>query len=217
AASLERAVRLADRVRGGDRDGALDGLDSSLDTAILCCQRLQGIARNMTACARPTRDDRTLIAVTSVVDEAIALVEPGLPPGTHVSRDYDPGLPPIRANPGQLVQVFVNLLMNAGHAVAGIDGDRRIEVEASMGDDWVCVDVRDNGPGIPQELRDRLFEPFFTTKPDGTGTGLGLAVSLDIAHAHGGHIAVGGEVGRGATFSVVLPLRLHDEPGDGVR
>jgi signal transduction histidine kinase len=78
-------------------------------------------------------------------------------------------------------------------------------------DGGVAVDLEDTGPGIAPEHRDRIFDPFFTTKPEVSGTGLGLSVSLGIVQSHGGTILVNSEVGKGATFIVVLPLRVDGE------
>ncbi len=76
--------------------------------------------------------------------------------------------------------------------------------------DYVLLQVRDNGPGIPHELRERIFEPFFTTKAQGEGTGLGLAISRDIVEKHGGWIECDSEVGEGTVFSVYLPRCLSE-------
>lgn len=112
-------------------------------------------------------------------------------------------LPAIRGNSGQLRQVFLNLVVNALHAV-GETG--RVEVETACDGDRVCVRVADDGPGISAEHRERLFVPFFTTKPAGEGTGLGLFLSHQIVHTHGGEIRVSSEPGAGASFEVRLPL-----------
>ena len=72
--------------------------------------------------------------------------------------------------------------------------------------DKVFISVRDNGPGIPQKILDKIFQPFFTTKPTGQGTGLGLSLSYDIVKAHGGELKVETKEGEGSTFSIRLPL-----------
>ncbi|MFH1175956.1 MAG: ATP-binding protein, partial [Acidobacteriota bacterium] len=114
---------------------------------------------------------------------------------------------PIEADRGQLDQVLLNLVVNAGDAMR--EGGRLL-VRTGRADDCAWLEVKDSGTGIPAEVRERIFEPFFTTKETGKGTGLGLAVSQGIVVSHGGRIALESVVGAGTTFRVELPLR----PGD---
>lgn len=103
----------------------------------------------------------------------------------------------------RIKQVLVNLLVNAGHAVAD---DGRIEIVAEAEDSAVAVHIRDDGCGIASEDLERIFDPFFTTKPVGVGTGLGLAIAFGILQEHGGSIDVDSSVGIGTTFTLRLPL-----------
>lgn len=116
------------------------------------------------------------------------------------------------ANSGQLCQVFVNLLQNAAAVVPKEDGV--IQIRARPDGDSVIIAVSDNGPGVPEELRERILEPFFTTKAPGDGTGLGLSISQNILHSLSGDLtlAVPSE-GRGAEFQVVLPRSESLTPG----
>jgi two-component system NtrC family sensor kinase len=130
-----------------------------------------------------------------------------------VTLALDPGLPQIRADPSQLQQVVLNLLVNAEQALASVDGDRRIRITTSMdGDAQLVLTVSDNGPGIAREQLDRIFNPFFTTKPLGQGTGLGLSISDSIIREHGGRIRVESVPGAGASFIVELPHVLISTP-----
>jgi len=123
-------------------------------------------------------------------------------PGTEIAERFGE-LPPITGNPGQLRQVFLNLLVNAVQAI----GERgRVEVTSAAERGGVCVRVRDDGPGIAREHRDRLFVPFFTTKREGEGTGLGLFISYQIVQSHGGELRLGPNQDAGATFEVWLPI-----------
>ena len=128
-------------------------------------------------------------------------------PGIEIVARYG-GLPAIEGNPGQLQQVFLNLLVNAMQAV-GASG--RVEVESSVAGAGVRVRVRDDGIGIAPEDRERLFVPFFTTKPAGEGTGLGLFLSYQIVQRHRGEIHVTSTPKRGTTFEVWLP-QSHAPP-----
>lgn len=121
----------------------------------------------------------------------------------EVVREYGE-LPLIECIPSQINQVFMNLLVNAAHA---IDEKGVIHVRSGTGDGWVWVEVEDNGAGIPPEHMKHLFEPFFTTKPVGKGTGLGLSISYGIVQKHGGRIELESEPGKGSRFRVWLPQR----------
>jgi len=117
-----------------------------------------------------------------------------------VSCSLAPGLPPIWGHANALGQVLLNLLTNAVQAMSGI-GVIRVTTEYTHGK--VCLEVADNGPGIPPEALPRIFEPFYTTR--GSGSGLGLSVSYGIVQDHNGTIEVRSEPGRGATFRLSFP------------
>ncbi|WP_084502041.1 PAS domain-containing sensor histidine kinase [Fundidesulfovibrio putealis] len=129
-----------------------------------------------------------------------------------VERVYDPDLAEIPVNRSQIEQVLLNLFKNAAQAMSETAATRTPKLLITTrceGDDAV-LEVRDNGPGIPEEVRERIFEPFFTTKEVGQGTGLGLSVSYYIVTTmHKGSIRVDSTPGEGAVFTVMLPLRRH--------
>jgi signal transduction histidine kinase len=123
--------------------------------------------------------------------------------GVTVQREYDASLPRIPVLAGELNQVWTNLLDNATDA-AGTTGT--IEVHTSLDGDHIVVEIRDDGPGIPAEIRPRIFDPFFTTKDVGEGTGLGLdVVRRIVTERSGGEIEVQSEPGD-TRFIVRLPL-----------
>ncbi len=112
------------------------------------------------------------------------------------------GIPLVECFPFQLNQVFMNLLVNASHA---IEGRGVITIRTGQDESQLWIEVQDNGKGIKPENLQRIFEPFFTTKPVGQGTGLGLSLSYGIVKKHDGHIEVNSVLGQGTTFRVVLP------------
>lgn len=113
-------------------------------------------------------------------------------------------LPPVRCIAAQLNQVFMNLIVNAAHAIP----ERGTITLASRAEgDWVCIEVSDTGTGMTEEVKRRIFEPFYTTKPVGKGTGLGLSLSFSIVQKHGGRIEVESEPGVGTCFKVWVPIR----------
>ena len=124
-----------------------------------------------------------------------------------VHRHYNP-LPDVECYPGQINQVFMNLLQNAAQAITG-KGEVWIETE-SLGD-WVKIIVRDNGAGIPARELDKIFDPFYTTKTVGEGTGLGLSITYGIIQKHGGKIAVTSKLYVGTQFTLELPVRVNRE------
>jgi len=126
-----------------------------------------------------------------------------------VIKEYGDILP-VECLASQLNQVFMNFLVNAAQA---IESRGIITVRTGMKDDWVWIEVSDNGKGIPQENLNRIFEPFFTTKPVGKGTGLGLSLSYGIIKKHGGHCDVHSEVGQGTSFKVWLPVSQGNNHG----
>jgi signal transduction histidine kinase len=121
----------------------------------------------------------------------------------EVVKEFSP-LPKIECSISQLNQVFMNLLVNAAHAIV----DRgTITIRTGSLADKVWVEIADSGTGIPAELRNKIFDPFFTTKPVGKGTGLGLSLSYGIVQKHHGYFEVESEPGKGSRFRVVLPIR----------
>jgi signal transduction histidine kinase len=139
-------------------------------------------------------------------------------PAIHVVKNYA-DLPEIECCPGQLNQVFMNLLSNAIDACEESNRDRnyadieeslnQIKITTALVDSSVVtIAVSDNGVGIPTEAKNKLFDPFFTTKPVGQGTGLGLAISHEIiTKQHNGTIEIDSELGQGTTFTIRLPIR----------
>ncbi|MDY7579659.1 ATP-binding protein [Herbaspirillum sp. RTI4] len=118
-------------------------------------------------------------------------------------------LPQVKGLASQLNQVFMNLLVNAAHAIAERG---TISIATECRDQWVYIRFTDSGCGIPEENMARIFEPFFTTKPIGSGTGLGLSLSYGILQKHGGRIEVQSTVGTGTTFTICLPVEQGTTP-----
>jgi signal transduction histidine kinase len=126
----------------------------------------------------------------------------------RLERAYDPAIPPVPAFPGMLNQVWTNLLDNALDAIA--EGGT-VGVETGRDENVVWIRIRDDGPGIPGDIRSRIFEPFFTTKAVGQGTGLGLDMVQRLVQLHQGQVLVESVPGRTA-FTVRLPLAPAGDP-----
>ncbi len=171
---------------------------------------------------RPVRLHVASVDVASLLNDALLMADSLVPRrGVSVSVDTPPGLPEIEGDDHQLRQIFTNLLANALEA---LNGDGRVVVRVSQltrpawppGEDSpsgpaLQIDVEDDGPGIPESIRERIFSPFFTTKP--RGSGLGLAIVRKLVDAHDGRIELRpGSTGSGTCFRLVLPVR---PTGDG--
>ncbi len=166
-------------------------------------QRILRFSRDLLSYARPSSDRRDLVELSAVQEQAAAMSEPVLREvSARIERRFEP-VPAVWGVKSGLVQVFVNLITNAAHALAPADGVVTLELAGSG--DHVAARVRDNGAGMPPEVRGRIFEPFFTTKPDGCGAGLGLSIVQGIVQRHGGALSVESEPGKGSAFTVMLP------------
>ena len=167
-------------------------------------ERASATVKNLLDFTRKDRSAFTTLDATDAVRSAVRLVSNEAMLGRVTWRlELDGALPPVRGNPHDLQQVFVNLFLNA---IQAMPEGGEIGVETRPEDDgFVRIDVSDTGVGIEPEHLEEIFDPFFTTKEPGEGTGLGLSVSHSIVEKHGGRIAVESEPGKGTTFSVYLP------------
>ncbi len=169
-------------------------------------ERIRRFARDLVSYARPSGTEVEEIVLNDVIEHALSFCEHVLDEhGAGVERDYAQGLPPIHAVRDQLLQVVINLVTNAAHAVRNGEGKIRVRTWTG-GDATVSFAVTDNGTGIKDEDRSHVFEPFFSTKAAGQGTGLGLSVVRNIVYSHGGQISFQSSRGGGTTFVVSLPL-----------
>lgn len=186
-------------------------------------ERCGRIVRTFLNMARSRPANRSEVALNDLATAAIDMLAYVLRShGIAVMLDLLPGLPPVKADADQIGQIVLNLIVNAQQALGARDHGRRLTVSTGLapmteGDrrrvPRVWLRVRDNGPGITHELRERIFEPFFTTKSEGVGTGLGLAVSRSIARDHGGELTLQDEEG-GACFCLQLPVSGEPEASE---
>ncbi|MBL8951683.1 MAG: PAS domain S-box protein [Myxococcaceae bacterium] len=166
-------------------------------------ERVLRFTRDLVSYARPAHDKATSVDLNATVDQAISFCEHVLSKhDVKLVRDFG-SVGPFHAVKQNLVQVVVNLVTNACHAMP--KGGTVQLVTRSQGG-LAVVQVKDSGAGMAAEVRARIFEPFFTTKPDGKGTGLGLSIVQGIVENHGGTIDVETEPGKGTTFTIKLPM-----------
>ena len=171
-------------------------------------RHIDNIVQNFLEFSRPPKLKMQKVSPSDVVDMALQLLRHRLESyNAHVKLNRQRRLPEIMADPEQLKEVLANLLVNAGEAME--DGGRIVVSEQDgliepLGR-VVVIQVKDNGPGVPQAIQDKLFEPFYSTKEDGTG--LGLSIAARIVEEHGGWLNLRSQEGKGATFTITLPRK----------
>jgi len=227
---LSQAEKLASL--GQTMSGVAHELNNPLATILACAERLDGrrldeatrrdldaihnaaeraarIVRNLQTFARKRHTTRTMVDLNQVVRETLALrAYEQRVANVVILEALAAGLPPVFADPHQIQQVLLNLVINAEQAMLDAHGRGTMvlrswhEPEA----DAVILEVHDDGPGVPQSVQSKIFDPFFTTKAVGKGTGLGLSVAYAIVQEHGGRISLRSAEGQGASFILELPV-----------
>jgi signal transduction histidine kinase len=171
--------------------------------------RAAKIVRNLLVFAGSRRLTLRSVSLNGVLQKVLSLRTPAhRAQGIEVVRHYDENLPRVKSDPLLLHQVFLNMVMNAEHAITATGKNGRIEIATSVAPsgDRIVATVRDTGVGIPEDTLSRIFEPFYTTKEVGKGTGLGLAITYGIVQEHGGQIIAANHPEGGAVFTVELPV-----------
>ena len=172
-------------------------------------ERAAKIVRNLLTFARKRHTTRAMVDLNQVVRETLALrsYEQRVNNVTTIEA-LAAGLPQAFADPHQIQQVLLNLVINAEQAMIASHGHGTLVVRTwhDLDRDAVVLEVTDDGPGVPDEVQPKIFDPFFTTKEVGKGTGLGLTVAYAIVQEHAGRITISSESGRGASFAVELPV-----------
>jgi len=184
-------------------DFILNDLQTLLDESRDGAERVRCIVRDLKSFSHEDEAQSKPFNINECLDSTLNMARNEIKYVADVERDYDPALPLLNCYPQKLNQVFMNLLVNAAHAIER-HGAIRVKTFSEGGNIVVCIS--DTGKGIAPENLTRIFEPFFSTKEVGKGTGLGLSISYDIIKNHGGVISVESEVGSGSTFTVRLPL-----------
>ncbi len=174
--------------------------------------RVAQIVRSMKEFSHPGMEEKVAVDLNKGLQNTVTVAKNEWKYVADMEMDLDDDLPPVSCLPSEVNQVFLNLIINAAHAIGeqvpkGSPHKGVIRITSRKVNKGVAIRIADTGPGIPEDIRNRIFDPFFTTKEVGKGTGQGLAIShAVIVEKHGGFIHIESEVGKGTTFIIFLPF-----------
>ncbi|HTG01763.1 MAG TPA: PAS domain S-box protein [Nitrospirota bacterium] len=202
-ATEEAGTKLAEARKRLKMDYVIDDVQKLISESQDGAERVRTIVQNLKSFARVDQADARLANINDCIESTLNIVWNELKYKAIVKKEYG-DIPQTPCFPQQLNQVFMNLFVNAAHA---IEKQGTITVRTWTENGSILASISDTGRGIPQENLTRIFEPFFTTKCPGKGTGLGLSITYDIVKKHNGEITVQSEPGRGTTFVVRIPIK----------
>ncbi len=193
-------------------DYVLKDINQLLEESCDGAERVMKIVQDLKTFSRSDSSKIGRADINHCLDSTINIIWNKIKYAAELQREYQE-LPRLQCNIQQINQVFMNLLVNAVHAIEekGSDEPGVIRVTTRADDESVWISFSDTGCGIGEDIRRQIFNPFFTTKEVGKGTGLGLSISQEIIKKHGGEIHVESETGKGTTFTVRLPLHGKTE------
>ena len=198
----ELAKELNEQRRKLKLDFILEDIDNLIEESLDGADRVKKIVQNLKSFSRVDEAEHKAVNINECLESTLNIVWNELKYKATIIKDYGE-IPMTICFPLQLNQVFINLLVNASHA---IEKEGEIKIKTWNGNGFVNISISDTGSGIAKEQLDKVFEPFFTTKPVGKGTGLGLSIAYDIVKKHNGEITVESRMGKGTTFTVQIPV-----------
>ena len=181
---------------------AIREIDKLIDSIKNGTKRTTEIVRGLRTFSRLDEDILKMADVHEGIDSTLILLHNKYKNRIDIVKNYG-NLPDIECYPGQLNQVFMNILSNA---VDAIEEKGTITIETRLSDEYIQIIIKDSGPGIPESYRAKIFDPFFTTKGVGKGTGLGLSISQSIIEKHNGSITLVSQQGKGTGFIIKIPV-----------
>jgi PAS domain S-box-containing protein len=205
---------LVSEIRAMEEDIDLTYLEANVPGSFESCQdgisRITTIVRAMKEFAHPDQREKASADLNQALSTTLAVAKNEYKYVADVATELG-DLPPVLCHVGDLNQVFLNLIVNAAHAIGDVvgqgGGKGTIRIKTSQEGDLVRIDIADTGAGIPEAIRPRIFDPFFTTKEVGKGTGQGLSIARSIVMTkHNGSLTFESEVGKGTTFTIRLPI-----------
>jgi PAS domain S-box-containing protein len=190
-----------------------DPARKQLQTLNQQAHRASEIVQNLMYFSRPPAPGKSAISLTELIQRTLHLQAYALRK-SNITVDFlpEPSIPAVNGDPHQIMQVFLNLILNAEQAIREARDRGTLRVRLSKHADQVQVTLQDDGPGISPEILPNIFDPFYTTKRPGRGTGLGLSICKAILREHGGNVQAASGPGGGAVFTVTLPLPSENTP-----
>ncbi|HRZ86323.1 MAG TPA: ATP-binding protein [bacterium] len=198
----DKAARLAELKKRFDIAYIVDDMTGLIRDCVEGAERIRRIVQDLRSFSRPDEGKAEPADINAILDRTLNIVKNEMKYKAEVENDYR-ATRPVVCNAPQISQVFMNILVNAAHA---IEKYGKISIRTRDEEGAVAVEIADNGRGIAPEHMASIFKPFFTTKEAGKGTGLGLSISKGIVEKHGGTIEVASEPGKGTTFVIRLPV-----------
>jgi PAS domain S-box-containing protein len=218
-AGREMVEGVAEAEKAADMDYLLEEIPNALAQSLEGVTRVATIVRAMKEFAHPDQREKTATDLNKALESTLIVARNEIKYVADAQTDFG-NLPLVLCHGGDMNQVFLNLLVNAAHAIQErVRGSNRrgvIGVQTRQEGGHALISISDTGCGIPENIRAKIFEPFFTTKEVGRGTGQGLAIARSIVvEKHGGTLTFASEVGKGTTFYIRLPLEKEAKPEEG--
>jgi len=212
SADIVQSVR--DKEDECDLDFLFEETPGAIEQTLNGLQQISKIVTAIKEFSHPGTTEKTAVDLNEAIETTLTVSRNQWKYIAEAETDLAAGMPPVMCHPSDFNQVILNLIVNAAHAIEAHlpDGELgRIKVSTRLENGQVRIDIADNGGGIPAEHAERIFDPFFTTKGVGKGTGQGLAIAHNfIVNKHGGDLRFDTEVGKGTTFTILLPVGAKD-------
>ncbi|MEM6641773.1 MAG: ATP-binding protein [Bacteroidota bacterium] len=203
---VKAAIKIKEQIEYGELRKDLESLVDDIKEGAV---RTIEIVKGLRVFSRLDEEDMKDANINECLDATLVLLKNKTKNKISVSKNYDDQLPEILCYPGQLNQVFMNIINNAIQAIPDECENAEISVSTRAMDNGISISLKDNGSGMSDEVKQRIFEPFFTTKPVGVGTGLGMSISYGIIEKHHGKLRVESQVGVGTEFIIELPKSIN--------
>ncbi len=202
-----------------DLDYLIDEIPKAIAQSLDGLGQVSRIVLAMKEFSHPGEREKVVADLNQAIEHTLAVSRNEWKHFAEIRLDLDAGLPKVFCLPGELNQVLLNLVVNAVHAIEAAEraGKGWIAIATRQRGDVVEITVEDDGIGMAEDVKERIFDPFFTTKPVGKGTGQGLSICRDVVvNKHGGRISVETEQGRGAKFTITLPVNGATQPAEAL-
>ena len=193
----------------------LNEIPVAMSQSIDGVNKVSKIVSAMKKFAHPGKEEKVFVNINDIIENTITIARNEWKYVADVEFIANPDFPQVSCSIGDMNQVFLNIIVNAAHAIKDVvknSGEKgKITIKTEIIDNYAVINITDTGTGIPDDIKNKIFEPFFTTKEVGKGTGQGLSlVHSIVVEKHKGEIEVKSELGKGTTFRIFLPLEVSE-------